>query len=124
MSKACLVRLDDGRRGRASCRSAAVAVLTVAVVLQAASAQAQPAPWGWAPADHATTVWTSQNLADYLLTGHTPHPAVARIVAPEQSSTSLGSGVLVDVNRNQGLVLTKIARNDCISRVIELEQSR
>jgi len=50
--------------------------------------------------------WTPQNLADYLLTGQTPHPAVARIVAPEQSSTSLGSGVLVDVNRNQGLVLT------------------
>jgi hypothetical protein len=51
-------------------------------------------------------VWTPQNLADYLLTGQTPHPAVARIIAPEQGSTSLGSGVLIDINRNQGLVLT------------------
>jgi ABC-type branched-subunit amino acid transport system ATPase component len=45
-------------------------------------------------------------VADYLLTGHTPHPAVVRIVAPERAGTSLGSGVLVDANRSQGLVLT------------------
>jgi hypothetical protein len=63
-------------------------------------------PWGWDSAGQAAAVWTPQNLADYLLTGQTPHPAVARIVAPEQASTSLGSGVLVDINRNQGLVLT------------------
>jgi len=63
-------------------------------------------PWGWERAGQAAAVWTPQNLADYLLTGQTPHPAVARIVAPEQASTSLGSGVLVDINRNQGLVLT------------------
>jgi hypothetical protein len=80
--------------------------LIVVVACQSVVAHGQNAPWGWAPADHATAVWTPQNLADYLMTGHTPHPAVARIVAPEQSSTSLGSGVLVDVNRNQGLVLT------------------
>jgi hypothetical protein len=80
--------------------------LVIVVTCQTVLAQGQNAPWGWAPADHATAVWTPQNLADYLLTGHTPHPAVARIVAPEQSSTSIGSGVLVDVNRNQGLVLT------------------
>jgi hypothetical protein len=80
--------------------------LVVAALCQSVVAHAQSAPWGWAPADHATAVWTQQNLADYLLTGQTPHPAVARIVAPEPSSTSLGSGVLVDVNRNQGLVLT------------------
>ncbi|MGI9177965.1 MAG: trypsin-like peptidase domain-containing protein [Pirellulales bacterium] len=41
-----------------------------------------------------------------MLTGHTPHPAVARIVAPDSSGASMGSGVLVDVNRSQGLVLT------------------
>lgn len=108
MSKASLVRLHDEWRGFAPCRVAAAAVFTaaLAIALQSPSALGQQAPWGWAPADHATAVWTSQNLADYLLTGHTPHPAVARIVAPERSSTSLGSGVLVDVNRNQGLVLT------------------
>lgn len=81
-------------------------LLLAAIICQPIAANGQSAPWGWAPADHATAVWTPQNLADYLLTGHTPHPAVARIVAPERSSTSLGSGVLVDVNRNQGLVLT------------------
>ncbi len=78
--------------------SAAIVSLMPAIV--------QAAPWGWAPAGQAAAVWTSQNLADYLLTGQTPRPAVARIVAPEESSTSLGSGVLVDVNRTQGLVLT------------------
>ncbi|MFM8413581.1 MAG: serine protease [Planctomycetota bacterium] len=62
--------------------------------------------WGWDSSGPARAVWTPQNLADYLLTGQTPHPAVARIIAPESSSTSLGSGVLVDVNRTQGLVLT------------------
>jgi hypothetical protein len=45
-------------------------------------------------------------LADYLLTGQTPRPAVARVVAPDGSGTSLGSGVLVDTNALQALVLT------------------
>ena len=76
------------------------------VVATATHAFAQAVPWGWDKAGQAAAVWTPQNLADYLLTGQTPHPAVARIVAPEQASTSLGSGVLVDINRNQGLVLT------------------
>ena len=69
-------------------------------------AWAQAVPWGWDSGGPARAIWTPQNLADYLLTGQTPHPAVARIIAPESSSTSLGSGVLVDVNRSQGLVLT------------------
>lgn len=45
-------------------------------------------------------------LADYLLSGQQPHPAVARIIAPEGTGVSLGSGVLVDANQTQGLVLT------------------
>ena len=45
-------------------------------------------------------------FADYLLSDQTPHPAVARIIAPESSGVSLGSGVLVDINESQGLVLT------------------
>lgn len=108
MSKASRSRLDAEQpcTARWSRCMRIVRCLVVAVACQPFAAHGQNAPWGWAPADHATTVWTPQNLADYLLTGHTPHPAVARIVAPEQSSTSLGSGVLVDVNRNQGLVLT------------------
>jgi hypothetical protein len=66
----------------------------------------QAAPWGWGFAGNPTANWSPEAVADYLLTGQTPHPAVARIVAPEQSGASLGSGVLVDVNRTQGLVLT------------------
>jgi serine protease Do len=45
-------------------------------------------------------------FSDYLLTGQEPRPAVARVVAPDGSGTSLGSGVLVDVNASQALVLT------------------
>ncbi len=82
-------------------------LLTILIVVSGVcSTRLVAAPWGWAPAGQAAAAWTPQNLADYLLTGQTPRPAVARIVAPEQSSTSLGSGVLVDVNRTQGLVLT------------------
>jgi hypothetical protein len=35
-----------------------------------------------------------------------PHPAVARIVVPEHSATSFGSGTLVDVRDDFGLVVT------------------
>lgn len=62
--------------------------------------------WGWGQAGSPTNTWDPELVADYLLTGHTPHPAVVRIVAPERTGTSLGSGVLVDANRSQGLVLT------------------
>ena len=86
---------------------AAVAWTAVFVACLASDrVSAQTVPWGWDSAGPAKAVWTPQNLADYLLTGQTPHPAVARIIAPESSSTSLGSGVLVDINRSQGLVLT------------------
>jgi hypothetical protein len=61
---------------------------------------------GWGLGGNPTTTWSPEAVADYVLTGQTPHPAVARIVAPEGSGTSLGSGVLVDVNHAQGLVLT------------------
>jgi hypothetical protein len=80
--------------------------IVAAIGLMGSVAHGQAVPWGWDPASPAAAVWTTQNLADYLLTGQTPRPAVARIIAPEQASTSLGSGVLVDVNRSQGLVLT------------------
>ena len=36
----------------------------------------------------------------------TPHPAVARIVVPEQDGTAYGSGTLIDVREEYGLVLT------------------
>jgi hypothetical protein len=36
----------------------------------------------------------------------TPHPAVARIIVPEDGSTAFGSGTLVGVNQDHGLVIT------------------
>jgi hypothetical protein len=36
----------------------------------------------------------------------TPHPAVVRVVAPENGATSFGSGTLVDVRDDFGLVVT------------------
>ncbi|MCH2115203.1 MAG: serine protease [Pirellulales bacterium] len=35
-----------------------------------------------------------------------PHPAVVRVIVPEQGATSYGSGTLVDVRENFGLVIT------------------
>jgi hypothetical protein len=35
-----------------------------------------------------------------------PHPAVVRVIVPERGSTSYGSGTLVDVSGEHGLVLT------------------
>ncbi|HEY4310587.1 MAG TPA: serine protease, partial [Pirellulales bacterium] len=35
-----------------------------------------------------------------------PHPAVVRVIAPEEGGTSFGSGTLVDVRGDYGLVLT------------------
>lgn len=90
------------RIGSAAVRAAALG----ACLLAADGACAQSAPWGWDTGGPAKAVWTPQNLAEFLLTGQTPHPAVARIIAPESSGTSMGSGVLVDLNRTQGLVIT------------------
>jgi hypothetical protein len=88
-------------------QAAAVRAVALAAWLATAGpAAGQAPPWGWDAGGPAKAVWTPQNLADFLLTGQTPHPAVARIIAPEASGTSLGSGVLVDINRSQGLVLT------------------
>jgi len=61
---------------------------------------------GWGLAGDPGAAWDPTAFADYLLTDQPPHPAVARIIAPEGGGTSMGSGVLVDVNATQGLVLT------------------
>ena len=36
----------------------------------------------------------------------TPHPSVARIIVPEDGATAFGSGTLVGVNKDHGLVIT------------------
>ena len=72
----------------------------------AGTARAQSAPWSFAAWGGAAAQTSTAALADYIATGQTPHPAVVRIVAAERSGASLGSGVLVDANHAQGLVLT------------------
>lgn len=87
-------------------RLAAFLIQATLVVAWPRPAAGQNAFWGWAFGGNPTANWSATNLADYMYTGHTPHPAVARIVALESSGASLGSGVLVDLNGSQGLVLT------------------
>jgi hypothetical protein len=81
--------------GHSGWRSGKTLTVTLAVLLTMLSC---PSPtWGEG--------WDAL-FSDYLLTGQEPRPAVARVVAPDGSGTSLGSGVLVDVNASQALVLT------------------
>lgn len=90
-------------------RSDAVVVggmLAAVFVAACGSASAQVGVWGGGSGQSAAAEWAPEAFADYLLSGQKPHPAVVRIVAAEQGAASLGSGVLVDVNRDQGLVLT------------------
>lgn len=63
----------------------------------AAVSQATAAPVGPAPA----LAFQSQAFQSQQ-----PHPAVARIVVPEHGATSFGSGTLVDVREDFGLVIT------------------
>jgi len=93
-------------RARPAARLRLTACLALCCCLAPAAARGQVLPWGWGAAGNPTANWSPEAVADYLHTGQPPHPAVCRIVAPEQAGTSLGSGVLVDVNRAQGLVLT------------------
>lgn len=93
-------------------RSLARALAGIAMAVWAASvgppASAQFAPWGWSwpSATSSGQEFKADVFADFLGSGQPPHPAVVRIIAPENGGTSMGSGVLVDVNPTQGLVLT------------------
>jgi hypothetical protein len=82
--------------------------LAIVLASLASPAAAQPPlpPPAWGTASPGQDAWRPDLFADYLLTGQTPHPSVARIVAPDEGGVSLGSGVLVDLNQSQGLVLT------------------
>lgn len=96
---------------RPSSTATLLAILSAAVITATAphaSAQLPTVPWGWAAVNTTPGqgAWSPNLFADYLLTGQQPHPSVARIIAPDQGGVSLGSGVLVDVNKTQGLVLT------------------
>ncbi len=93
---------------RSLARTLVWVVVTPWWVATAPSASAQFAPWswGWSAQTPAKESFSPDVFADYLGSGQPPHPAVVRIIAPENGGTSMGSGVLVDVNASQGLVLT------------------
>jgi S1-C subfamily serine protease len=93
---------------RSLARALAWVVVTSWLVATAPSASAQFAPWnwGWSPPKPSKESFSPDVFADYLGSGQPPHPAVVRIIAPENGGTSMGSGVLVDINPSQGLVLT------------------
>jgi serine protease Do len=95
---------DLGRTlyGRPSRREAVARLLLAGVVLLATAATA------FAQADprRASNFWTAPWARSAATTRQTPHPAVARIIVPERDGTSLGSGTLVDVTGDYGLVIT------------------
>jgi len=57
-------------------------------------------------AAHVVAIMLCEIAPAAHLHGDAPHPAVARIVVPEGNSTSYGSGTLVDVRDQFGLVVT------------------
>ena len=63
-----------------------------------------------APPTEARTLWGLPNLfaspSQALAESNIPHPAVARIIVPESDGTAYGSGTLVDVRGDYGLVVT------------------
>ena len=93
---------------RSLARTLAWVAVTSWVAASATSASAQLAPWswGWSASAPASQTFKPDVFADYLGSGQPPHPAVVRIIAPENGGTSMGSGALVDINATQGLVLT------------------
>ncbi len=49
---------------------------------------------------------TTSYPADQHLRSNEPHPAVVRVIVPEEGATSYGSGTLVDLRDQYGLVIT------------------
>lgn len=58
------------------------------------------------PIERGHLAFQSPVAAGVDFTSQQPHPAVARIVVPEGEATSYGSGTLVDVRDEYGLVVT------------------
>ncbi|WP_172992108.1 S1 family peptidase [Lacipirellula parvula] len=82
-----------------------IAMLAMAWLTLSASALANSlgAPQAIEPGAF-TPVGSPRSAVDF--TSQQPHPAVARIVVPEGDATSYGSGTLVDVRDQYGLVVT------------------
>lgn len=85
-------------------RSATIAVAMIALIATCA--------FGGAPSDDFPRIaWSlfgkrSNAVYDSAPGNVAPHPAVARIIVPEDGATAYGSGTLVGVNKDHGLVIT------------------
>jgi hypothetical protein len=72
------------------------------VFLLAAPLRAEIAPLGASDELRLASLWSSSAPS----APQTPHPAVVRVIATDRNSMSLGSGTLVDVNDDYGLVIS------------------
>jgi hypothetical protein len=84
--------------------------LSLALLVAGAAARAEGASWieDAVRALPGLDLGARQNdpLQQQTVETSTPHPSVARIVVPESDGTSYGSGTLVDVRGEYGLVVT------------------
>jgi S1-C subfamily serine protease len=99
------------------CRAIWVLCSALSVVLAPAAVRAATAPVAGAANPHVAAAWPFFNRQGPAAcnggscqvrpsAAATPHPAVARIIVPERSVTAFGSGTLVDVRDQYGLVVT------------------
>ena len=94
----------DSFKTRAMFRHALVAIVALLLTAPAVSADA--------PDDAIPRIaWSlfgtrSKAVYDSAPGNVTPHPSVARIIVPEDGATAFGSGTLVGVNKDHGLVIT------------------
>lgn len=79
-------------------------VLCLALPLVAALSTSQTAHASPPPAAISFAPWA--RASQPLAVSSTPHPAVARITVQERDGVAFGSGTLVDVQGDQGLVIT------------------
>lgn len=89
----------DGSRRRTAALAVAAALL---VVMCAASGVARPRTW----ADQDARAVRQPSWMPFSLGDRTPNSAVARITAVEGSTLAQGSGTLVEVRDQRGLVVT------------------
>lgn len=79
-----------------------IAALLLAL-LNTAPAQSQPYP---APPPAGMNWGGVFRKFEPQVTSHVPHPAIARVIVQERDGIAFGSGTLVDVEGDQGLVIT------------------
>jgi len=109
-------RMQVRLQGLAPMRRAALLLIWIVVLSTCTQPMAGVLASGFATAVAArtqvhTAFWPfkarhSPSIYDSLPNTVTPHPAVARIIVPEGAATAYGSGTLVDVREQFGLVVT------------------